>query len=152
MLCCDRRWETSQDRGKDRCRKMEQSSGKILFQSALDLRLEQVYISTGQRPKAYSQETKVMASGKLCESPDLNPIKHLWKDLKMAVHQHFPFNQVEPEWFCQEEWQKIPKERWATLVGSIPKKTQGCCCCQRCCNQVSERSEYLCKWHTVSQF
>lgn len=36
--------------------------------------------------------------GKLCESlGDLNPMEHLWRDLKMAVHQCSPTNLVKFE-------------------------------------------------------
>ena len=52
------------------------------------------------------------------QSPELNPIKHLWRDLKMAVQ--------ELERICSEEWQEIPKSMHAKLV------TRGCNCCQRC--------------------
>ncbi|KAI3353188.1 hypothetical protein L3Q82_019735, partial [Scortum barcoo] len=56
-----------------------------LFQSAQDLRLGR------------------------SQSPDLNPIEHLWRDLKMAVHQRSPSNLTELERICNEEWQRIPK-------------------------------------------
>ena len=42
------------------------------------------------------------------QSPDLNPIEHLWRDLKMAVHQRSPSNLTELERICKEEWQRIP--------------------------------------------
>ena len=37
------------------------------------------------------------------QSPDLNPIKHLWRDLKIAVQQHSPSNLTELERICREE-------------------------------------------------
>ncbi len=55
------------------------------------------------------------------QSPDLNPIEHLWKDLKMAVHQRLPSNLTELERICKEEWQRIPKSRCEKLVASFPK-------------------------------
>ena len=45
------------------------------------------------------------------QSPDLNPIEHLRRDLKMAVHQQSPSNLTELETICREKWQKIPKSR-----------------------------------------
>jgi len=56
------------------------------------------------------------------QSPDLNPIEHFWRDLKMAVYQHFPSNLTELEWICKEEWQRIPKSRCEKLVASFPKR------------------------------
>ncbi len=43
------------------------------------------------------------------QSPDLNPIEHLWRDLKMAVHQRLPSKLTELERICKEEWQRIPQ-------------------------------------------
>ena len=56
------------------------------------------------------------------QSPDLNPIKHLWTDLKMAVHRRSPSNLTELERICREEWQKIHKFRCAKLVASYPRR------------------------------
>ena len=56
------------------------------------------------------------------QSPDLNPIEHLWRDLKMAVHQPSPSNLTELERICKEEWQKIPKSRCEKLVASFPRR------------------------------
>ena len=48
------------------------------------------------------------------QSPDLNPIEHLWRDLKMAVHQRSPSNLTELE--------RIPKSRCEKLVASFPRR------------------------------
>ncbi len=56
------------------------------------------------------------------QSPDLNSIEHLWRDLKMAVHQRLPCNLTELERICKEEWQRIPKSRCEKLVAFFPKR------------------------------
>ena len=50
------------------------------------------------------------------QSPDLNPIENLWKDLKIAVHRHSPSNLTGLEQIYKEEWEKIPKSRCAKLM------------------------------------
>ncbi|MGH0158076.1 UNVERIFIED_CONTAM: hypothetical protein FKN15_038681 [Acipenser sinensis] len=50
------------------------------------------------------------------QSPDLNPIENMWKELKIAVHQRSPSNLTELEQFCKEEWAKIAVSRCAKLV------------------------------------
>ncbi|CAJ0938904.1 unnamed protein product [Ranitomeya imitator] len=45
-------------------------------------------------------------------SPDLNPIEHLWRDLKMAVWRRHPSNIRHLEQFAKEEWSKIPAEHY----------------------------------------
>lgn len=47
------------------------------------------------------------------QSPDLNPMELLWRDLKMAVHWRFPSKLMELLRFCKEE----------TLSSVILKKT-----------------------------
>ena len=37
------------------------------------------------------------------QSPDLNPIEHLWQDLRIAVHRRSPSNPAELELFGKEE-------------------------------------------------
>ena len=56
------------------------------------------------------------------QSLDLNPIEHLWRDLKMAVQQRFPSNLTELERICREEWEKLSKYRCAKLVASYPRR------------------------------
>jgi hypothetical protein len=58
------------------------------------------------------------------QNPDLNPIEHLWRDLKMAVHRRSPSNLTELERICKEEWQKLPQSRCAKLVASYPKRLE----------------------------
>jgi transposase len=43
------------------------------------------------------------------QSPDLNPIEHIWKDLKIAVHQHSPSNRSEPERICKRRMGETPQ-------------------------------------------
>ena len=39
----------------------------------------------------------------------LDPIEHLWRDLKIAVQRHSPSNLTELERICREEWEKLRK-------------------------------------------
>ncbi|XDV15071.1 hypothetical protein PO909_015214 [Leuciscus waleckii] len=88
-----------------------------LLQSALDLRLGRRF-TFQQDPKHTAKITKEWLHNNSVtvlewpsQSPDLNPIEHLWRDLKMAVHQRLPSNLTELERICKEEWQRIPKSR-----------------------------------------
>ena len=58
------------------------------------------------------------------QSPDLNTIQHLWRDLKIAVQRHSPSNLTELERICREEWEKLPKYRCAKLVASDPRRLE----------------------------
>ncbi|KAI4873145.1 hypothetical protein NFI96_032293 [Prochilodus magdalenae] len=50
------------------------------------------------------------------QSPDLNPIGHLWRDLKMAVDQRSPSKLTELEGICMEEWQSLPKTSFSAVL------------------------------------
>jgi hypothetical protein len=56
------------------------------------------------------------------QSPDLNPIEYLWRDLKIALQRLSPSNLTELERICREEWEKLPKYRCAKLVASYPRR------------------------------
>ena len=49
-------------------------------------------------------------------SPDLNPIEHLWKELKLAVGRQHPSNWREVEQFAQEEWAELPVEKCRDFI------------------------------------
>ena len=78
------------------------------------------------------------------QSPDLNPIENLRKDLKIAVHRRSPSNLTELDQICKEEWEKLPKSRWGKFIRDIPKKMRSCNHCQRCFYKVfTQGVEYL---------
>ncbi|KAG2468483.1 TC1A transposase, partial [Polypterus senegalus] len=103
-----------------------------LLQSALDLRLERRFIfqqdndpkHTAMISKQWLQDNSVNVIEWSSQSQDLNPIEHLWRDLKMAVHRRFPSNLMELEWCCKEEWAKLAKDRCAKLVASYLKRLE----------------------------
>ncbi len=49
------------------------------------------------------------------QSPDLNPIENLWRELKLCVAQRQPQNLNDLEKTCMEEWAKIPAAVCANL-------------------------------------
>ncbi len=55
-------------------------------------------------------------------SPDLNPIEHLWSDLKTAVGRRHPSNLNDLEQFAKEELSKIPVERCKNLIHGYRKR------------------------------
>ncbi|KAI4894291.1 hypothetical protein NFI96_022477 [Prochilodus magdalenae] len=44
------------------------------------------------------------------QSPDLNPIENLWRELKVRVAKRQPTNLHDLERICKEEWAKIPPD------------------------------------------
>ncbi len=66
------------------------------------------------------------------QSPDLNPIENLWRELKVRVAQRQPQNITALEEICMEEWAKIP----ATVCEDLQKMFDLCHCQQRVYNKV----------------
>ncbi|KAG2467357.1 TCB1 transposase, partial [Polypterus senegalus] len=103
-----------------------------LLQSTLDLRLGRRFIfqqdndpkHTAKVSKEWLQDNSVNVLEWPSQSPDLNPIEHLWRDLKMAVHRRFPSNLMELEKCCKEELAKLAKDRCAKLVASYSKRLE----------------------------
>ncbi|CAJ0919163.1 unnamed protein product [Ranitomeya imitator] len=99
--------------------KYRDSLDENLFKSALHLRHGQRFTfqqdsdpkHTAKITKEWLQNNSVTILDWPSQSPDLKPIGHLWRDLKMAVHQHAPSNLMEQERICKEEWQRIPTSR-----------------------------------------
>ncbi|KAG2471120.1 TCB1 transposase, partial [Polypterus senegalus] len=105
--------------GKMNAAKYRDILDKNLLQSVKDLRLGRRFTfqqnndpkHTAKIMKEWLHNNSVTILEWPSQSPDLNPIEHLWRDLKMAVHQRLPSNLTELERICKEEWQRIPKSR-----------------------------------------
>lgn len=88
-----------------------------LWPSVRKLKMKRNFIfQQGNDPKHTSKSTKEWLHWNKCEA--LNHIKHLWDDLKRAVHRRCPRNPSDLE----EEWANIATSRCATLIGSYPKR------------------------------
>ncbi len=57
------------------------------------------------------------------QSPDLNPIENLWREVKVRVAKRQPRNLNDLERICKEEWDKIPPEMCANLVANYKAVT-----------------------------
>jgi len=56
------------------------------------------------------------------QSPDINPIEHLWDYLDRKVHESPISNKNELKQRLKEEWEKIPLEYLQKLVASMPDR------------------------------
>jgi len=77
---------------------------------------------TCKKTKKYFKDHKVSVIPWPSQSPDLNPIENLWRDLKIAVFKHKVRNQKELWEIIQREWILI--ERCRKLVESMPRRCE----------------------------
>ncbi|KAK3526933.1 hypothetical protein QTP86_004726 [Hemibagrus guttatus] len=56
------------------------------------------------------------------QSPDLNPIENLWRELKIRVAQRQPQNITALEEICMQEWAKLPATVCKNLVATYRKR------------------------------
>jgi hypothetical protein len=79
---------------------------------------------TSKRAKKWFEDHEVQLLDWPAQSPDLNPIEHLWHILKMCLQQYEnPPKGIQELWErVQEEWEKIPKEECVNLINSMPRR------------------------------
>ena len=58
------------------------------------------------------------------QSPDLNPIQHLWEELERRIRQRKFANRAQLLQCLLEEWKKIPLSRLTALVDSMPSRCE----------------------------
>ncbi len=91
--------------------------------SASALKMGRGWVQHDNDPKHTAKATKEWLKKKHIkvlkwpsQSPDLNPIEILWKELKVRVAKRQPRNLNDLERICKEEWDKTPPEMCANPV------------------------------------
>ncbi|CAH2099189.1 unnamed protein product [Euphydryas editha] len=72
--------------------------------------------------KNFIQSQKVRLLDWPSQSPDLNPIEHLWQDLKLRVGTKNYANKTELWSHLQREWKELPEDRILQLIESMPRR------------------------------
>jgi hypothetical protein len=129
-------WVTSQDRGNDEQSKVQ----RCPWWKPSPERSDWCGGSPSNRTTTLSTQPFGDKSLNVLEwpsqSPDLNPIEPLWRDLIVSVQRCSPSNLTELEKICREH-NKLSKYR-CQACSVIPKKTQGCNRCQNVLQQNTE--------------
>uniref|UniRef100_A0A3P9J938 Tc1-like transposase DDE domain-containing protein n=1 Tax=Oryzias latipes TaxID=8090 RepID=A0A3P9J938_ORYLA len=71
---------------------------------------------TARNPQEWLREKRWTILKWPSMSPDLNPIEHLWKELKDAIWRRHPSNLRPLEQFAHEEGARIPVDRCRRLI------------------------------------
>ncbi|GBB92312.1 hypothetical protein RclHR1_00020015 [Rhizophagus clarus] len=76
--------------------------------------------------KQWKEDNSIIDFPWPAQSPDLNPIEHLWDVLERRVREHKPHpkNIEELMVILEEEWNKIEPEILTNLVESLPRRVQ----------------------------
>ena len=62
------------------------------------------------------------------QSPHLNPIENLWRELKLRVAMRQPQNLKDLERICKEEWAKIPPKNCAKPAEKLQETSETSLC------------------------
>jgi hypothetical protein len=128
-------WGCFSAAGTRRLVRIEEKMNRVKYREILDENLLQTSdwgegspsnrptnLSTQPRQPRSGFGTSLWTSSGPGRAREFNPIKHLWRDLKIAVQRCSPFNLTELERICREEWEILPKYRCAKLVASDPRR------------------------------
>lgn len=101
-------------------RSLNKPNSEIIFQQDNDPK------HTCKKAKAWFNAHNIQVLSWPAQSPDLNPIEHLWQHLQKQLAGHpTPPSGMEELWErIQEEWFKIPESYCQELVESIPRRVK----------------------------
>lgn len=77
---------------------------------------------TSKRAKAFIERQQINAMKWPSQSPDLNPIEHLWNYVDKDVKEQKPPNLDRLYEIIEESWKNMPMDRCLTLIESMPRR------------------------------
>jgi transposase len=86
-------------------------------------------VHTARNVQNWIKEKKInVLSDWPSQSPDLNPIEHLWSELerRLKKRENYPKNATELEVAMKEEWSQIPQSVLNNLIESMPRRIEAC--------------------------
>ena len=98
----------------------EERNGKYFFQQ------DNAPIHTSRQTRTFIEETEIILLPWPGQSPDLNPIEHIWDELERHVRSRKdkPKNITELETFLQESWSRISSSVYQKLVSSMENRVK----------------------------
>lgn len=101
-----------------------------LFMSINDLKMENNYVfqqdndpkHTSRKAKEFFESQRIPVLPWLSQSPDINPIEHLWDEIDRLIPKNRRNNKQCFQEAIMDVWENIPKEKLEKLVMSIPNR------------------------------
>ncbi len=100
--------------------KLEMAEGERMFQQDNDPKY------TSRKATKWFEDNNIEVMAWPAQSPDINPIEHLWVDLKKALKKYpTPAKGVHELWErVVEEWNGIELKMCQNLIESMPRRIQ----------------------------
>ncbi len=83
-------------------------------------------VHTAKKVREYFEDLGMEELDWAPQSPDMNPIEHVWGylDRRVRARPHLPMNVDELWWALQDEWTKIPDSYVKALYDSMPRRVK----------------------------